>query len=312
MAAKALNYPHPVLSVDTNDFPGCSFSFEITDFDDSSKELVIGCAVNLDCEGLRSMISSGEACVCIRLRCGRTSFRRIFRQAGVAPLEIRVDKALIADSLEIQAFVVAACAKAGYALPEFNATYFGSMAFNLRKGDILALEPGVTIKLDTVLEKDMAGIVLIKEDKNASSMRIHYAAIEDEQPDWSDYIYVVLPTDEYLTVGKLKTKKYLKHGIERFIQATIVLPAITEAITLLRIEAESEPDSLDRHYRDTVWGQSLAAALIANGIDDVADETRSSFELADQVLGCIASDSFGNLMQKMIDWSSVGEEDEDL
>lgn len=312
MAAKTLNYPHPVLSVDTNDFPGCAFSFEITDFDDASKELVIGCDFSLDCDGLKSMIFAGEACVCVRLRCGRTSYRRIYKQSGIAPFEIRVNKALIADSIELQAFVVAARAKAGYILPEFNANYFGSMVFNLRKGDILALEPGVTIKLDTVLEKDMAGIVLIKEDKGSSSMRIHYAAVEDEQPDWSDYIYVVLPTDEYLTVGKLKTKKYLKHGIERFIQATIVLPAITEAISLLRVEAESEPDSLDRHYRDTVWGQSLTAALMSNGIDDVADETRSSFELANQVLGSVVSDSFGNLMQKMVDWSSVGEEDEGL
>ena len=47
----------------------------------------------------------------------------------------------------------------------FNQDYFGGYpGFKLRKGDIIANEPGLTIKLNTILEKNMAGVVFINSN----------------------------------------------------------------------------------------------------------------------------------------------------
>lgn len=312
MASKILNYPHPVLAQGSRDFPGCVFRLDLISQDDSGQDLIFGLSCMLDCACLQEMLDDGRAAVYLRFRCSRTSYRGVKKVHGATDFEVRIPKNLVSDSLNLQAVIVAADGIDGYALPEFNQSYFENMTFKLRKGDILAIEPGMTVKLNSILEEDMAGIVQVTSDAKASEMHVHYAAIEDMDPSRTDYIYVMLPESEYYTYGQLRTKKHLKHGVERFLQSSLVLPAITEALSLLRREEMIEEGELDRHHMGTIWAESLYAALARMGIESLAEQPVSDYELANKLLGDVEGDSLSNLMQKLTEWSTIRDEDDVL
>ena len=62
-------------------------------------------------------------------------------------------------------------------------------------------------------------------------------------------------------------------------------------------------------YKGTVWADSILKALNNLGIDDLANCKNSDYELANKILGNVAVDSLNNLMQKMNEWSTIGQED---
>ena len=217
----------------------------------------------------------------------------------------------VSDYIELEAIVVASQDVTNYSLSEFNQNYFAGAVFKLRKGDILANEPGLRIKLDTVLEKNMAGVVHVSSDPNISEMKVHYATLEETDPALTNYIVISFPEEEYKTYAKLRTKKHLKNGVERFLQASLILPAITEAISKLRMEEVLEEDP-ETHYRGTVWADSIYSALQSLGIEELSSCTQSDLELANKILGNVEIDSMNNLMQKLTEWSTVRQEDEAL
>ena len=227
---------------------------------------------------------------------------------------IDIPKKLVADVLDLQAMIVANYDFNTYELTEFNKDYFGESKFNLRKGDVIANEPGLKIKLDTVLEKNMAGVVLVAVDPTISEMKVNYATIKEENPKLTEYIIISLPDAEYTNYAKLRTKKHLKNGVERFLQSSLILPAITEAIGILRREeyAIENYDGEEILYKGTIWADSILKALTNLGIDDLANCKNSDFELANKILGNVASDSISNLMQKMTEWSTIRQEDDVL
>ena len=61
-----------------------------------------------------------------------------------------------------------------------------------------------------------------------------------------------------------------------------------------------------------MWAESIKAALINLGIDDLSASTESDFSIANRLLGNVVGDSINNLMQKMIEWSTIRQEDDVL
>ena len=153
MRNRAVEYPHPVLNEYTRDFIDSEFSLAVASFSDSGSTLTFDLTCNLSCEGLKQLLHSGLAKAVVRLTCYRTSYRTVFDMTR-AEASITIEKKNVADYIELEAIVVATKDITGYSLPEFNQDYFEGTNFKLRKGDILANEPGIKIKLDTVLEKN--------------------------------------------------------------------------------------------------------------------------------------------------------------
>lgn len=312
MRNKAIEYPHPVLNEYTNDFIESVFSIEVVAHSDNGNTIELEFAYNLSCPGIVDLLSDGLAKIVLRLTCFRTSFRTVYDMKLNDTTIISIPKKSVTDVIDIQAMIVATKRFDNYALKEFNRNFFGETTFVLRKGDIIANEPGIKIKLNTVLEKNMAGIVLINADNNISEMKVSYATVEETDPALTNYIFITLPDVEYKNYAKLMTKKHLKNGVERFLQSSVVLPAITEAVSKLRMEEMLADDDLEFHYRGTVWADSIHEALINLGIDELSSNTQSDYEIANKLLGNVIFDSISNLMQKMIDWSTIRPEDDVL
>lgn len=312
MKNRAIEYPHPVLNEFTNDFVNCAFDLSIGSHSDTGNSIDIELSYSLTGSGIQSLISQGLAKVFIRVVCYRTSFRKVFEMNNEDITVISLPKKNVTDSIDISASIVATQNINNYCLPEFNQDYFGGyLGFKLRKGDIIANEPGLTIKLNTILEKNMAGVVFINSNSAITEPKVYFASVEETDPSLTDYITISLPDSEYKNYAKLSTKKHLKNVLARFLQGALVFPAITEAVARLRREEELEEDP-DCHYRGTIWAESLYNALNKMGIEELATCNQSDFEIANKLLGDVVGDSINILMQKMIDWSTIQQEDEAL
>lgn len=314
MRNKAIEYPHPVLNEYTRDYLNSRFSIDVLSHTDNGSEIVIELECQIHCDGLIQTIASGDAKAVIRLTCYRTSLREIYDLNATGSTVIHIAKKNVTDSIDLQAMIVATRELDKFRLQEFNSDYFGGIEFKIRKGDVLANEPGIKIKLNTMLEKNMTGIVQVRGDSNATNMNVHFAEVTEERPDLTDYIVITLPDIDYKNYARMMTKKHLKNGVERFVQASVILPAITEAVGKLRTEETTvgEYDDTVTHYKGTVWADSIYAALVRYGITDLSDDQMSDYEIANILLGNVTSDAISNLMQKLTEWSTIREEDPTL
>lgn len=314
MRNKAIEYPHPVLNEYTGDYPGSRFAIEVLSHKDDGSEIVIEVESRINCDGLVQTIASGDAKVILRLTCYRTSLRKMYNLNPSESTVIRISKRNVADSIDLQAMIVAAKDLNNFRLSEFNSNYFGDMEFKIRKGDVLANEPGIKIKLNTILEKNMSGIVQVRGDRNTDVMNVNFAEITEGNPDLTDYIVITLPDDDYRIYATMMKSKYLKKEVERFIQASVILPAITEAVGKLRAEETTvrEDGEPVTQYKGTVWADSIYDALAKKEIGDLSENHMSDYEIANILLGDVVRDSLNNLKQKMEEWSTIREEDPTL
>ena len=314
MRNKAIEYPHPVLNEYTRDYLNSRFAIDVLSHTDNGSEIVVELESQIDCDGLVQTIASGDAKVVLRITCYRTSLRETRDLNPSGSSVIRIAKNNVVDSIDLHAMIIATREIDSFKLPEFNTDYFGNIDFKIRKGDVLANEPGIKIKLNTMLEKNMAGIVQVRGDLNAAAMNVHYAETTEESPDLTDYIVITLPDMDYKNYARIMAKKHLKNGVERFVQASVILPAITEAVGRLREEESTVGEDGDTitHYKGTVWADSIYAGLVKYDITDLTDTPMSDYEIANMLLGNVCSDSMSNLMQKLTEWSTIREEDPTL
>lgn len=312
MRNNTTQYPRPVLNEYLKDFDGSKFEICDPSFEEKADSIILHLSYDLVCPGMEKFIADGYAKVVVRLTCFRTSYRDVFELQPGKITDVVIDKKLIVDSIDIQGIIVATQTYNGYRLDEFNKNYFGDVPFTLRKGDVVANEPGMKIKLNAVLEKIAAGVVQIAGDSSIEAIKVKFASLEETDPTYTNYITVLLPQKQFDTYKLLTKKKHLKYGIERFLQASLILPSIVEAITLIKDEELSEPEEVTEHYIGTIWADSLIDALVKNGIEDITTPQMTAIEMANLILGDVIADSISDLMQKMSDWSTIRQEDDIL
>lgn len=312
MRNNATQYPRPVLNEYLNDFEGSKFEICNPTFDEKSDSIILHLSYELVCPGMEHFIADGYAKVLVRISCFRTSYRKVFELNAGETTDVVIDKKLVSDCIDLQGIIVAATPYNAYRLDEFNKNYFGEVPFSLRKGDVIANEPGMKIKLTTVLETVSSGVVQIAGDPSIDTLKVKYATVEETDLQYSNYITVLLPQKEYDTYRKLTQKKHLKYGIERFLQSSLILPAIVEAITLIKDEELTAEDEIEEHFVGTIWADSIVAALAKNGVDDITSTQKTAVEMANLILGDVASDAINDLMQKMTEWATIRQEEDIL
>ena len=95
-------------------------------------------------------------------------------------------------------------------------------------------------------------------------------------------------------------------------QSSLILPAIVEAITLIKDEELTAEDEIEEHFLGTIWADSIVAALAKNGVDDITSTQKTAVEMANLILGDVASDAINDLMQKMTEWATIRQEEDIL
>ncbi len=314
MDKKSIDFPHPVLTEYSNDFNDSLFSISINYDKADAKNIYLKIEVELQCDGIKDMLSCGKADIFARITCNRTFLRKVYKLEYANVNTISIPKQEVCDEIDIECFITATDDNDSYRLEEFNHNYFGDATFKLKKGDMVASEPGHKIKLDTILEKNASGVVIITYDRDISYAQVNFATKDGSNTKTLDYITIILPEKEYLSYQELRNKRYLKVGTVRFMQASIVLPAIVEGLGKLRYEEEYEEepgDEIPVQYNGTIWADSIYKALKERGIEDILTCGKSDYELANLILGNVVGDAISELLYKAKEFSTVRWEGDD-
>ena len=312
MKNKLMEYPHPVLYEGGKDFIDSSFSVTLIGQNDEDRNISFSFRYDIECEGIKGMINSGALKLVMKVSCPRTSYRCAERVLNFENAEISIPKEKVNDTLFLQALIVSSKDENEYILDEFNKKYFGDKVFILRKGDIVAYAPELIVKLDSVLEKNIPSIILVSTSSEIHELKVIYAKDDETNEKYQNYITIWLPEDEYLSYERLRKKKSFKVGVSRFLQAALIVPALTEGISKLRMEDSVLPEEGEPKYHGTIWADSICEALKELGIDDLSDCHYSDYELANRLLGNVEGDALDNLLRKMQDWSLLRQEDDIL
>ena len=303
-----MGFPHPVLCNETNDYPGCTFDTSILSVDDGGDSIQIEIEYIINCEDIQKLIEEDKAYFAVRITCAKTSYRELFepKRKTDKSIIVEIEKQRISDQIGIQSYVVAKEQIDSFLPLQRNNEYFGSIPANIKKGDILALELGRTIKLDSEYEREVSGVVLITE-YSGENIDIKYASA-DEEGEGADYITIRLPNNTYDRYSKLRKRKLYKKDVERFLQATVVLPAIVEAVTLLKYEQQYDLPEDTYKYSGALWAESIEGALRKKGID-LRETNQTGYELANCILKDVVGDSLNDLIRKMDDIANTFQED---
>lgn len=315
MRNKNVQFPHPLLSEHSRDILDSSFGFTITNFVDEGYAFNLSIETTLACPGLQKLYEVGKVKALVRLECKVTSYRRIFDIDLNGITDIRVEKSRLAETFELEPWVVATEDINTYKLDEFNKNYFGNFSFQIKKGNALATADGININLQSIAEQNMSGIVNVTYDEQLERPRIYCPKNNESDTALSDYITVILPKEQFCLYRELKEGIYQKHRLNSILLTMIVLPAVSKGIAILKKEMQCIGSISESEYRDTVWAESILSALKSKNIDlESCDEDgdESSYDLANMVFSDVVGRALTELASKMeeLDNTTMNRRDE--
>lgn len=141
MTKTNINYPHPVLSAANDDYVNSKFDIElINDPTVKGENAVISIRYILDCDGLLEMLRQHKAEVVLFIESPISEYRKIERfPSDCMEKTILIKKDMLNKSVSLKGYIIACDELRCFSLPEHNKSYFGSVPFNIRKGDILGI-----------------------------------------------------------------------------------------------------------------------------------------------------------------------------
>ena len=168
-------FPNPVLAAGRDDYiDSCSFRtvFDENEIIVDAENIVIPTKYSLVCNGLQTLIDSGDAVVVISVKSSAASYSKLFKfPVGSTEMPISVPKFSVVTKMDIVGSIIAAHNIDNFCCDgEFNDLYFGTATFEIRKGDILATEDSRSVYVDdTELEKPISSIFDISRHDDQGS-----------------------------------------------------------------------------------------------------------------------------------------------
>lgn len=286
MKAIKEEFPNPVLANGRDDYiEECTFQteFEVANIIVTSDYIRIPIKYHLKCEGIQKLIDAGNAVVAIRVTSNAASYGRLFRFADSNEMTIEIPKFSVVKSIDLQGMIIATQGINQFRCDnEFNADYFGTATFEIRKGDILAIENSQTIDVDaSELEKPLSSIFNIKNNDNQE---------HDIIPNFDgEKIEIYLKTELFKWYDKFKDNGMLR----RYANAIVVYPVLIEAVGFIIGYHQQENESTGQtDYTNRRWFRAIEHKAGLRGIDF---KSCYATTIANILLGNIALDSFRSI-----------------
>ena len=269
------NFPNPILLNNNLDYTDSKFDIilENSIIDKDLLKLIV--MYELNCKSLSNYINEKKAKAIIKIQSLGTPYRKIFEFTNGNQLIINIPKNDLAKKISIEGFIIAAEDIKNFHPSELNELFFKSQIFDIRKGDILALHPGYSLPLDSSeLEGPVASIFqIIKRDEMKE-------AIDVALDTGTEKINIYLNNTTYESYTKIRSQKML----DKYLAATIVFPALTEALFYIASD-EQNPDKASE-YENKRWYRQ-----IKNKIEEkkLSFEGKAITSVANSLLGEIVS-----------------------
>lgn len=277
MVKSKLDFPHPVLALDGEDYVkectfNCSLGEDMVE-DDQHIEFVI--EYQLECEFLQQLVQDGRAIVIAYIESPNASFRRICKfSKGEKKVRVKVYKGEISKKLIIKPQIIATELINDYQSECFNQEYFENAVFSVRKGDVLAYERQYEIVVEDINEfKNCASVFSVRLDETMTDgMKVNY---NDEK------INIQINRREHDRYRQLRERQEFRI----FLSTMLVFPALVEAIEAMKRELVSGEEGIS----DKRWYLALEKQLSKKNLN--LREMVSSVYVANELLGDIMQNS---------------------
>lgn len=287
MKAIKEEFPNPVLATGRDDYSAnCHFytSFVENEITVDAESITIPIKYTLQCNGLQDLVDAKQAAVIVSVKSSAASYSKLFRfPEGASEMSIPIPKFGVVKNIELIGSIVAAQNIDRFCCPgEFNDMYFGSSTFEIRKGDILALEDSRIIYVDdSELEKPISSIFDIKRQDDLEN--------EIEPNFYGEKIEIKLKSELYDLYYKFKD--FNNGALRRYSAGIIVYPVLVEAITYILGHYQSDDGgSSDADYSGKRWFRAIDHKVDKMGLD-LRTYQESPTTLANVLLGNIALDA---------------------
>jgi len=228
MIIRDRSFPHPVLSPFTDDIVPNNFDFTVS-INHDADNFYLDVRFDYENSTLDELVKAGEAAFSVHLECKRNFYREIFSFSERSE-RITIPAFELVGRVEVSAFVKAQNVMGSYQIQGAHTDY-GSAAFQVRQGDILAVAQSKTF--DAYVDYDPLRRI-------SSILTIERSGVAEEGPmevDTSDNrIVVTLSQKDYDRYTELKGDPKLGPLLAN----QVVVPALLEAVHVIRKTHEDE------------------------------------------------------------------------
>lgn len=245
-------YPHPVLRPGSNDYEKVEFEVDI-ELTRIPKTTRIGVEANaqLSDKDLQGLVESGNAEYVILVRAIQTQFRSAFR-CGRPVIKHQFANGEVAGRVEISPLLVCKSRIHQFRASRWHRDY-GGMAFDLKPGDLLAIDETKEYWVD--MEEEVPVSSIIRLDRNDRLSEGSWQCRLGEQK----VVLEMSPKDheQFMAIRD----RVNSTGDAIYLMNSIYLPALTWVL----MEADKDPDS----FSDYRWYRSLDSQLEANQLKPI-------------------------------------------
>lgn len=149
-------FPHPVLSKHADDYPKRQFQPTL-DFALEGDAPVLSATFQLNEDKILSLVQGGKAAYVVEILCPTTYVRRVFSTSDDSVV-CKMENRELHKQVEVNAFVACTADIKGFSSPNFNEE-FGSAAFDLQAGDVLAAAPPLYYWWDTDFRAPLHSVI---------------------------------------------------------------------------------------------------------------------------------------------------------
>lgn len=252
-----INYPHPVLSAANEDYIDCGFNITLKDDPSIQGEIaVINMVYELNCDGLKELISSGAAKVVLYLESVEAEYRKIDTfDVGTNEKTITENKNKLSKNIQIRGYITAAKDISPFALKEHNKELFGEIPFSVKRGDILAIsENFYNVPLenyDPLADRPSIFSIRRQTDRPKDEITVDFMS--------HDKITIFLNNDVFEKYDDL----YKAPETRMFLATLFAAPVLVDVLSYIKHADQDAIDSIS-HLK---WYQVLTSRLIELKID---------------------------------------------
>lgn len=263
MKVRPKHYPYPVITPfesENNYIFSCNLKLE----EDVELDLMrFKVHYTLKNKTIQNLIDKGLAVFSLHIECPST-MKRLLLSTDRKANEFEVSIHDLNKTVDINFFILAKKTISNYENSELD-PYSKGFEFELEKGDLLAIGPPETLEIEKEPLIEMNSIFELVPDmsKNAKPLSI----------DLSDSkIRIQLPKENFDQLSYLHGATTAK--TDTILAAIYYIPAIVEALYLIRAAHQSRDDSWIEEIRDTAWYKSIKTRLhhIKISVDSLPEE----------------------------------------
>ncbi|GCF82070.1 hypothetical protein [Bacillus cereus] len=302
------NYPHPVLSKNTDDFNPSKASFDIRvskKIERMNYKLI--CSVSLKERNLESLLAEGKIAFLVKIICSATRYREVFQFKDLDYI-ITIPAIMVEKKVEIYTFIVATEKNESYFSKDFNEDYEGT-SFIIFPGDVLAegseYQFKVDKKIDSLVKIPSIFTITYNNHKDTPPVDVNIAG---------EKIIVTLNHENFQKYKYLRELQNQYGHLAALTSSLFILPALVNVINDIRKsldECNNDYETIKEYIAEYEinhrWFKVLNMKLQDKGIllnkpEDLVD---SSLVIAQKLLG----DPISNGLQFFDEYQLSGEED---